>query len=143
MEANDFEMFEQSKKYLLSTSKWMKFMAIIMSISVAMMVVVAIVMLAGSTIMNQIPGFESFPAWIFGLLYLIIAVIYIFPLIYMFRASSAAREVVEANDNEMMVEFLKNNKSFWKFCGIFTIVMLGFCALVVPVCVIALAVAAV
>ena len=29
-----------------------------------------------------------------------------------------------------MVEFLRNNKAFWKFCGIFTIVCLGLALLV-------------
>ena len=42
----------------------------------------------------------------------------------MFRASAAAKLAVESNDNIQMAEFLKNNKSFWKFCGILTIVVL-------------------
>ena len=61
----------------------------------------------------------------FGFLYLIMIILYVFPTLYLYRSSAAAQLAVEANDNEQVVEFLKNNKSFWKFCGILTIVMLA------------------
>lgn len=136
METENLEMVEQAKKYLNSTSKWMKFLAIITCISVGSMFIVAIAMLAGSSIMNQFAGYENFPGWIFGVLYLLLACVYVLPIIYMFRASAAARDVVELNDNEMLLEFLKNNKSIWKFFGIFTIVSLAFVALCVPIAII-------
>lgn len=141
MENDNLEMLDQAKKYLHSTSKWMKFMAIISCISVACMFMGGIAMLAGSSVMNQFPGFENFPAWIFGLIYLIIACVYVLPVIYMFRASSAACEVVETNDNEMIVEFLKNNKNIWKFVGILTIVAIVIAVLCVPIAIIAAATA--
>ncbi len=139
MENDNLEMIEQAKKYLTSTSKWMKFLAIMLCISVVSMFMVAITMLAGSSVMNQFTGFEHFQAWVFGVIYLLIACVYVLPIIYMFRASAAARDVVELNDNEMLLEFLKNNKSIWKFFGIFTIVLLAFVALCIPMAIIAVA----
>lgn len=139
METDNLEMVEQAKKYLDSTSKWMKFLAIILCISVGSMFIVAIAMLAGSSLMNRFAGYENFPGWIFGVLYLLLACVYVLPIIYMFRASASARDVVELNDNEMLLEFLKNNKSIWKFFGIFTIVSLVFVALCVPLAIIAAA----
>ena len=49
------------------------------------------------------------------------------------RASHAADLAIHSNSNEAMVDFLKNNKSFWKFCGIFTIVSIALCLLMVPI----------
>ena len=55
--------------------------------------------------------------------------IYIYPALLLLRAAKAAKEAAEFNNNEQMVEFLRNNKAFWKFCGIFTIVCFGLCIL--------------
>lgn len=37
-----------------------------------------------------------------------------------------------ANDNAAMVEFLKNNKSLWKYFGVLTIVLFGLSITVFP-----------
>ena len=49
------------------------------------------------------------------------------------RISKTAEITVESNDNDTMVDFLKNNKSLWKFLGILTIVMIGLSILLVPI----------
>ena len=90
-----------------------------------------IMMMATSGLMSSFdyPGmFAGFPI-VMGILYLIIAGIYIYPTLLLLRAAKAAKEAVEFNNNEQVVEFLRNNKTFWKLCGIFTIVMLGLCIL--------------
>lgn len=53
--------------------------------------------------------------------------------IYIKRIFTAAETAALSNDNDAMVEFLKNNKSLCQFYGILTIVMLGFCILVMPI----------
>ena len=40
------------------------------------------------------------------------------------------------NSNEAAVSFLANSKSYWKYYGILTIVMLAFCIVVLPIIVI-------
>ena len=68
-----------------------------------------------------------------GVLYLVLAVLYVIPAVYMKRIFKSAENTIISNDNEAMVEFLKNNKSLWKFFGILTIVLFGLSILVLPV----------
>jgi len=128
MEEKDLQLLEESKLYVSSMGKWMKFFAILGCIGAGFLVIVAIIM---ATVGSYIPldkdfGLGGIGMRMVGIIYLVIAAVYIFPIIYLFRASAAARLAVECNDNVQMTEFLKNNKSFWKFCGILTIVMFCF-----------------
>ncbi|MBP5663114.1 MAG: hypothetical protein J6X16_02440 [Bacteroidales bacterium] len=121
---------EESKLYVSSMGKWMKFFAVLMTIALVFMALGCIGIVSfGSHIPMEVFGGLSLK-W-FGFLYLIMIILYVFPTLYLYRSSAAAQLAVEANDNEQVVEFLKNNKSFWKFCGILTIVML--CTYVVAI----------
>ena len=122
MEEKDLQLLEESKLYVSSMGKWMKFMAILGCIGIAFIVLIAFAVLFSGTLLADAFGGLGM-RWL-GLVYLVFVALYIPPVIYLFRASSAAQLAVEANNNEQVVEFLKNNKSFWKFCGILTIVVL-------------------
>ena len=128
MEEKDLQLLEESKLYVSSMGKWMKFFAVLGCIGIAILVLCTIFMMAFG---GHIPMFGCMSLRWFSLIYLIMAVLYIIPTIYLFRASAAAKLAVECNDNVQMTEFLKNNKSFWKFCGIFTIVVLIVYVLVI------------
>ena len=130
MEEKDLQLLEESKLYVSSMGKWMKFFAVLMTIALVFMALGCIGIVSfGSHIPMEVFGGLSLK-W-FGFLYLIMIILYVFPTLYLYRSSAAAQLAVEANDNEQVVEFLKNNKSFWKFCGILTIVML--CTYVVAI----------
>ena len=130
MEEKDLQLLEESKLYVSSMGKWMKFFAVLMTICLVFLVLGCIGAISfGSKIPLYMFGGLSLK-W-FGLLYLILIILYIFPTIYLYRSSAAAKLAVESDDNVSMVEFLKNNKSFWKFCGILTIVMLIFYVLII------------
>ena len=128
MEEKDLQLLQESKLYVSSMGKWMKFFAVLGCIGIAILVLCTIFMMAFG---GHIPMFGCMSLRWFSLIYLIMAVLYIIPTIYLFRASAAAKLAVECNDNVQMTEFLKNNKSFWKFCGIFTIVVLIVYVLVI------------
>lgn len=128
MEENQLKQLEESKIYVNETRKWMKLFGIIMIIGIACLVVMAISFMSGgsalaNTLSGNLPEINGVTA-VIGVVYLIFAGIMAFPTIYIFRAVKAAKAAVESNDNAQMVEFLKNTKSYWKFMGIYTIVML-------------------
>ena len=105
-----------------------------MIICIAFMVIGGLCSLVTSPLMGNLPdaGIDM-PFWIFGVLYLACAVVYIFPALYMKRAANAADIAIHSNSNEAVLDFLKNNKSIWKFFGIFTIVSIALCILLVPI----------
>ena len=134
MEENQLKQLEESKIYVNETRKWMKLFGIIMIIGIVCLVVMAISFISGgsalvNTLSGNLPEIKGVTA-ISGVIYLIFAGIMAFPTIYIFRAVKAAKTAVESNDNAQMVEFLKNTKSYWKFMGIYTIVMLIFAVII-------------
>ena len=64
-----------------------------------------------------------------GLIYLIFVPVYIVPVVYCFKAASAAMFAVECKDNQQIVEFLEINRNLWRFYGILIIVVFGLIAL--------------
>lgn len=129
MEEKDLQLLEESKLYVSSMGKWMKFFAILGCIGAGFMVLAALLLISvGSFIplAEDLGVLSRVGTGVVGFIYLIIAAVYIYPIIYLFRASAAARLAIESKDNVQMTEFLKNNKSFWKYCGILTIVLFCF-----------------
>jgi hypothetical protein len=137
---DELQQMDYARAYLYSISKWMKFFFVLMIICIAFMVIGGLCAIITSPLMGSLSdaGIDM-PFWIFGVLYLACAVVYIFPALYMKRAANAADIAIHSNSNEAVVEFLKNNKSLWKFCGILTIVMLGISILMIPIMVIIIA----
>lgn len=121
MEENNIRLLEESKMYVSSIGKWLKFFAVFSCICIFFLLMCTILMIALGSHIPMFHGGKSL-RW-FNLIYIVLALLYIWPILYMFRSSAAAKSAVESNDNVQIVEFLKNNKLYWKFCGILTIVL--------------------
>lgn len=124
---NEKDLMTQACTYIYSMSKWMKFFFVLMIILIVFMFFFGLFFMLGGSFVNSYASSEipNIPFWLFGLIYLVCAGVFVLPAIYMRRIYTAADLALICNDNAAMVEFLKNNKSLWKFFGIFTIVM--FC----------------
>ena len=131
---DELQQMDYARAYLYSIGRWMKFFFVLLIICIAFMVIGGLSMFVTSPMMGSLPdvGF-NLPFWLFGVLYLVCAVVYIFPALYLKRASNAADLAIHSNSNEAVLDFLKNNKSLWKFFGIFTSVSIALCILLVPI----------
>lgn len=130
---NQREQMSQACSYLISISKWMKFFFIMAIISVSLTMMAGLAIIASASIISDMPDIPDFPVAIVGVIYMAVGALNLVPAIYMNRISKAAERTVESDDNNAMLDFLKNNKSLWKFLGILTIVMIGFSILILPV----------
>lgn len=132
---NQREQMSQACSYLISISKWMKFFFVLTLISIVMMFVVGIVFLIAGPVFDTMDttGITSMAPRFAGIIYLVVAALYVPMAIYIKRIFTAAETAAFSNDNDAMVEYLKNNKSLCKFYGILTIVMLGFSILILPI----------
>jgi hypothetical protein len=137
-ENRKIEIGQESLGYLDTTRKWSMFFAILGFIFLGIMLVIGIV--AGSfmsaftskmTGMEGIQGMEGTKAAggiasvLFFIYMLVFAVIYFFPLLYLFRFSRHTKKSVANLDANELQLGLKNLKSFWKYIGILMIICLA------------------
>jgi len=146
MEEQNLRLQEEAKQYVRSMGRWYKFFGILSIVGCAFMVLGAIMMLAVGGMMDEgMKNYEmynsesmgSMPTWLIGILYLVCAGLMVPVIVYMLRGAKAAETAVALNSNEAAVSFLSNSKSYWKFYGILTIVMLALCIIAIPIAIIA------
>lgn len=124
-------LMTQACAYVYSISKWMKFFFVLMILGIVFMAIFGLVFACGGSLFSAVSD-VAFPVSLFGMVYWACAGLYVAPAIYMRRIYKAADQMLIANDNAAMVEFLKNNKSLWKYFGILTIVLFGLSITVFP-----------
>ena len=124
-------LMTQACAYVYSISKWMKFFFVLMILGIVFMAIFGLVFACGGSLFSAVSD-VALPVWLFGMVYLACAGLYVAPAIYMRRIYKVADQTLIANDNAAMVEFLKNNKSLWKYFGILTIVLFGLSITVFP-----------
>jgi hypothetical protein len=90
-----------------------------------------IVMLSGSMLSSHnLPIAISAKGMGFG--YLIVAILLFFPFLFLNRSCNAINNALMSSKNEELEAGLINMKSYWKYVGILTIVLLAM----IPICLI-------
>ena len=137
MEETTLVITEAGKKDVLTTAKWSKFYAVLSFIGVAICVLMGILLLVSGHFMAQIqPDLSAAMFSPLGLVYIILGGILVMPALYLLQFSQKTEQAIAESNTEMMEQALNRMKSYWKFMGIFTIVMLVVSLLMVPVAVI-------
>lgn len=144
MEEKDQKLMQEVTNYVESTGKWYRFFGVMAVIGAALMVLAGVIVLISSSFVDYAYNYDlysygSMPAntefnstvlIITGILYILLSSLMVPVAVFMFRGANAARDAVNNRDNEKAVLFLKNTKSYWKFYGILTIVVISICLLV-------------
>lgn len=116
---------------LFQTAKWARFIAIVGFVMLGLLVMVGL--FAGSLLSlagSQIGSGSAVPAATFSFLYIAMALLYFFPLLYLYRFGTKMKEALVNNNQEKLNDSLLNIKSCFKFLGIMTIVLLAVYALI-------------
>lgn len=120
-----------STAYLREIAKWGKFLAIVGFVGVGLMVIIAL--FAGTAIGSMSLPEESggsaagmIGGGFFMFFYLLFALLYFFPVLYLYRFSGKMQEALRLQNEELLVTSFANLKSLFKFMGVFTIIMLSF-----------------
>jgi len=119
------------KSHLLEASKWGKFLSILGFIGIGLMVLLSLVMVVGLSFASNLSGATGFPSAAFGVLYLFIALIYFFPVFYLYKFSTQTRQAILSNNTFSLTSGFSSLKSLFKFMGILAIVMLSLYVLVI------------
>tara|TARA_B110000208_G_C11769852_1_gene429920 strand:- start:256 stop:777 length:522 start_codon:yes stop_codon:yes gene_type:complete len=120
------QITSKSQAFLKETAKWTGFLSILGFIGVGFIVLAALLMLTvGSSFMARSGGFGGMQAGILAFVYLIMAAIYFFPVLYMYNFSKKMKKAVRsgsAQDYENGFDYLKRH---FKYAGIVAIVILS------------------
>ncbi|MDR2057332.1 MAG: DUF5362 domain-containing protein [Dysgonamonadaceae bacterium] len=141
----ELQITENAKKQLKSTTTWTAFFAVLYFIGIVFLFLSGITMLISNSFLTGF--FDTFstemgnvfsPMFIImGILYIVIAVIMIFPALYLYRYSQKIKEALAQNDSLILENAIGNMKSYWRFTGILTIVYIALCIICIPAIIIA------
>lgn len=108
---------------LLETTRWANLLSIVGFIGVGLLLIFGLLV---GTLMNNInaPVFAAFSSGLVSAFYLLLAVIYFMPVLYLFRFASRMKFALREMNQEALNGAFKNMKSFFRFLGIMTIVII-------------------
>ena len=120
------ELLPEGVKSIDEMRKWSMFLAILGFIGVGLMLLASIFM---GTIFGALEAFgnETLPRGLgvgISMMYLVIAIVYFFPVYYLLQFSIKAKRAVQEASNNEFTNAIKNLKSHYKFVGIMTIVVM-------------------
>ena len=125
---NELRVGGNEFNFLNETRKWAKFLAIIGFVGCGLIVLAAIAMIATSLLrFNEYMGIM--PVFI-GFIYLLMALVYFFPSLFLFRFGHFMGKALENKDQILFLNSLKNQRSFFRFVGVLTIIVIVFYVLV-------------
>ena len=118
-ETTEMRVNESMKANLLSAAKWAKFICIVGCIGVGFAVVFGIAMLALGSIASKM--YTDKPL---GVIYLLVAAIYIYPLIKGFQFANATKAACLSDDENELARGISGLNDLLKFTGYLTIICL-------------------
>ncbi|WP_088322736.1 hypothetical protein [Polaribacter tangerinus] len=124
-EVEQLTLNSASRKFLKETAMWSKFLSILGIIMLALMFVGSFFI---SAIYSSLPQTETIPFNIGGVLsvvYIVIALIYAFPVYYLYQFSVKTSAALSSKDDETLSKALEMLKSHYKFIGVYTIIILS------------------
>ena len=109
---------------LNATRPWVKFLAILGFVVMAFMVLAGLIMFVGFSVAPEASKLPAFFGPVFGVVYVVMAVFfYLIPCLYLLRYANAITRI-PASGQTALEDALKQQKSFWKYMGIFAIIVI-------------------
>jgi len=139
--AVQLQITPEAVSFLATIAKWTKFLSILGFIMTGFLITAGIaVSLFLSSFGNHMENtgpMSVFNSSYIGLIYIVIAVIYILPVIYMNNFSNGTTRAVRSGSTERLTYALLNLKRLFQFIGILTIVVLVIYLIVIIAIVVA------
>jgi hypothetical protein len=117
--------------YLSEARKWAKFIAIISFVGIGLLVMMGVIMGLVMDSLTSAAGQAPMPfsGIVFMVIYIAIAIVYFFPVYYLFRFSEDMGNALASGSEEVMTSAFQYLKSHYKFIGILMIVSMVLGAL--------------
>lgn len=134
---NSLVLNNQAVAALRESAKWCMFLSILGFIGIAFMIIAGLFM---SVAISAIPDNSAFGADVnpfgaikayFGIIYIVIAALYFFPIYYLYKFSTGTKRALESYNSDVLSDALVNLKSHHKFMGITAIVVISLYILII------------
>ncbi len=121
---DDLIITDDAMRFLKESGKWGQMLSIVGFVFIGLMVLGSFFM---GTVMTAIYGDAggAFSGILMGGLYFVLAIVYFFPVFYLYKFSTQIKTGLNHNDSDIVANAFENMKSMYKFMGIFIIVMFG------------------
>lgn len=118
--------------FLKETSTWTYFLSILGFVGIGLMVLFGIFF---SLALGLMPGGNPYEdlgidVSYFGIIYVVLGLVYFFPVLYLFNFSRKMKNALNSNTNDELTAAFSNLKSHYKFLGIFTIAIISLYVLI-------------
>ena len=120
----------QNRDDLQNTAKWSGFLAILGFIGIGFLVLLALFIGTFMSSMGTPAEALPMPTAVFTVTYLLVAALYFFPILYLYRFSSQIKQALRNGSQESMTSAFSNLKSHYKFIGVLAAILVGFYAIV-------------
>jgi glucan phosphoethanolaminetransferase (alkaline phosphatase superfamily) len=121
----DVTINENAKGHLLETTRWTKFLAILMFILIGIMILGLVAILATDSmaaVMSQ--GFAAMGTIGASLVALLIVALYWYPTYMLYRFSICIKSGITQNDQQLIETGFRCQKNMYRFAGVLTILIL-------------------
>ena len=120
---------ESMKSDLLTAAKWTKFLCIIGCIGTVLLVLVSIILMIFGSFMGTFTQLPYGAA--IGVLYLIIAALYIYPIIKGFQFANGTKAACLTDDENELARGFSGLSALLRFMGIITIIIMVLYVLII------------
>ena len=114
------EFQNETLQFLDEIRKWARFLSILGFVGIGFMIIVGTAMGSIDTSEYGLP----IPGGLLGIIYTIVAAIYFFPVLFLYRFSQRMKNALTDNDPEELKLAFMNLRSHYKFIGILAIIMI-------------------
>jgi len=128
----DIPLSPTAKQHLDQTRPWVKFMSIMIFITSAFMIVMAILMVTvglrprfapvGPGRLGSFGAISLFANVAAAFIYILMAILYVVPGVFLWRFAGAIKILDASRSPEALEEALASQKSFWRYVGILTVI---------------------
>lgn len=118
---------------LRRTKGWVRFLAVIGFIGCGFMLIAGLFMLIGMGAVMSGSGNTAAigaPFFMIGILYIVMAAIYLFPCIKLNQYASSIGRLMNSQSNIDLETALNAQRSFWKFMGVIMLIILSIYVLI-------------
>lgn len=111
-------------RVLNETKPWVRFISVIMFIGSAFMILAGVIMMAGGAANMRGLGVLGGLGAVMGAVYLLMSLLYLIPAVLLWKYADGIAEHARQRTTRTLSYALEAQKSFWKFVGILTLIVL-------------------